>query len=323
MSINTEIFAIVSALGEKYKFDAAPAYEFLKKKTELLKPFVTEEETASVTDSTTKKSGPEKAEHEMETWTKKAKKLEETLSSGKSKNEEKDKDALKKLNEKIEKQKEKLKKIQPKETITVEPEEKPKKAAKTKKEEPVKVETKKEEEPKKDEKEKRIKRMTQTISNNLKTALTKVDLEITDKLKKEFVSYVDDLTNDDFVGKNLEEHMNEFANLKASRTASSNAAAGGSSNTKPPMVEHLSITELRDIESLTPVEPKGTFWDAGNGRFVRGPEEVPDEDFIEKKFNTKNYAIGEKSGRVYEENHEGDVFVGFIGVGEFKNLEID
>ena len=68
------------------------------------------------------------------------------------------------------------------------------------------------------------------------------------------------------------------------------------------------------------IEPTGTYWDADNGRFVKGPESDDDEDFEEKTFEGTKYVVGEKTGRVYEARDTGDVFAGFIGVGKFKKL---
>mgnify|MGYP000364250308 CR=1 FL=1 len=55
------------------------------------------------------------------------------------------------------------------------------------------------------EKEKRIKRFSPVMATQLKTALDGVKVEMTDKLKKEFQQYVEDLTDDDGVGFALRE----------------------------------------------------------------------------------------------------------------------
>jgi hypothetical protein len=82
----------------------------------------------------------------------------------------------------------------------------------------------------------------------------------------------------------------------------------------------VDLTELQEIGITATVEPTGTFWDADNGRFVKGPEADDDEDFEETKFEGKNYVVGDKTGRVYEARDTGDVFAGFIGVGKFKKM---
>ena len=46
-----------------------------------------------------------------------------------------------------------------------------------------------------------------------------------------------------------------------------------------------------------------------------------DEDVDEVTFNSKNYVVGAKTGRVYEVLETGDKFVGFFGVGAFKAMK--
>lgn len=88
-------------------------------------------------------------------------------------------------------------------------------------------------------------------------------------------------------------------------------------------IVELSPEELRGIKMTAEIDSNpGTYWDADNGRFVKGPESDEDEDVVEKKFNGKDYVVGEKTGRVYEVNTDGDVFAGFAGVGKFKAMEL-
>jgi hypothetical protein len=47
-----------------------------------------------------------------------------------------------------------------------------------------------------------------------------------------------------------------------------------------------------------------------------------DEDCTEVNFNGKMYSVGDKSGRVHEVHGGGDFFVGFIGVGQFKEMKV-
>lgn len=224
-----------------------------------------------------------------------------------------------KHHEKIEKEKAKLSKLETKSPGSV-------KTMETKKSEPVK-----------EEKEKRIKRMSPVMAGQLKKALEDAGLEFGDKLKKEFVQYVDDLTDDDFKKVGLADHMRDFAKLKAPTKAvpieeelddeeeddempvptqpTSNVAGGG------PGTVALNLDELQAIEMTASVDPVGTYWDADNGRFVKGPEEDADEDMDEVIFDGKTYAVGEKTGRVYEARDTGDFFAGFIGVGKFKTMK--
>ena len=88
-------------------------------------------------------------------------------------------------------------------------------------------------------------------------------------------------------------------------------------------IHDLTLEKLRAIDMLATPDggPVGVYWDADDGRWVRGPEQDDDEDLIEKKFKGKTYAIGETTGRVYETTDDRDVFVGFAGVGAFRDLK--
>lgn len=88
-------------------------------------------------------------------------------------------------------------------------------------------------------------------------------------------------------------------------------------------IDDLTLEELQGIEMLATPEggPMGVYWDADDGRWVRGPIQDDDEDLVEKKFKGKAYAIGETTGRIYETTDDRDVFVGFAGVGAFRDLK--
>lgn len=184
------------------------------------------------------------------------------------------------------------------------------------------------------DKEKRIKRFSPVMTSQLKTALQGVGLDVNDKLKKEFQNYIEDLTDDDYRANGLAEHMRAFAKLKApemrpeveepaketdkpvEKEQSSNAAGGG------PKIHTLNLGDLQSIKFTATVDPTGPLWDADNGRFVQGPSADDDEDVGEVEFNGKTYAVGEKTGRVYEARDTGDVFAGWCGVGAFKDMKM-
>lgn len=225
--------------------------------------------------------------------------------------------------------------------------EKPKKAEK--KEEPV------------EEKKKRIPRMSPTLANQLKTELTKVGLKYSDddkkefeKVKKEFVTYVDDLTEDDFTNKGLTDHMRDFTTTKKpqeekvvkteekpkeeEKVVKIEEKPKKASKKKEKEVEELSppsnaativdltLKELQAVDMIaTPGgEPTGVYWDAGNGRWIRGPDADQDEDLVEMGFKKETYMVGEKTGRVYKESEigKGDKFLGFVGVGAFRGMKM-
>jgi hypothetical protein len=225
-----------------------------------------------------------------------------------------------------------------------------------------KKETKVEEE--KDDKKKRIPRMSPTLAGQLKTELGNVGLKYSeddkkefDKIKKEFVTYVDDLTDDDFTGKGLTDHMRDFAKSKnpvekktedtkvEKKTEDTKVVKtdekpkkGGKKKEETPKkaealappsnaanIHTLSLEDLRGIDMLAVLdgpEHAGTYWDADNGRWVRGPDADFDEDMVETKFRGKSYMVGEKTGRVYEETDNRDVFHGFVGVGQFREMKM-
>ena len=198
-----------------------------------------------------------------------------------------------------------------------------------------KVEEKKPE-PKKKElpavKEKRIKRFSPIMASQLKAVFESVKLELTDKLKKEFQQYVEDLTDDDFRKEGLSDHMRSFANMKVPvETLRVEAAEQDTPDESEEEAEKVSLKseytvvdvtlkELQNISLTATLETPETLWDADNGRYVKGPDADDDEDFEDVKFEGKDYVVGEKTGRVYEARDSGDVFAGFFGVGKFKKM---
>ena len=138
--------------------------------------------------------------------------------------------------------------------------------------------------------EKRIKRFSPVMSSQLKTILADVDVEITDKLKKEFQQYIEAMTDDDFKKDGFADHMRSFAKTKA------------------PTKEEKE-TVLEDENEL---------------KSTSESDVDPDEDFDEVVFEGKKYVVGEKTGMVYEAggNADGtDKPTGLkIGVGKFKKM---
>lgn len=316
MSINqkqmeSKLYAMVSCLADNYGFDADAAFEFVRwetdvdhvgeflnmVKTDVEKPAKMIKKKDEPTDDASETSKTDVSEKiaackkNIALWTKKL--------EGKFK----DDDAKEKHVTKIEKEKAKLDKLEKKA-----PEPAPVKVA---------------EKPKAEPKEKRIKRFSPVMAGQLKTALEAVKVEMTDKHKKEFQQYVEDLTDDDFRKEGFADHMRAFAKTKAPAvedveetvTVAEVPTASG-----PPTVVDVSLQDLQAIDMTASIDPPGTFWDADNGRFVKGPEADDDEDFDEMKFDGVNYVVGEKTGRVYEARETGDVFAGFIGVGKFKKM---
>lgn len=199
-------------------------------------------------------------------------------------------------------------------------------------------------------------RWTKTYTETFKKSLTDVNIPCEekefDKLKKEFVKYLNDLTEEDYQKetKSHPDRMNDFAALKAPKKEEAKPvakAAGGKAKAAPKkktmwedMTNHetpdgppsnaVEIHTVGDIEELTNNEflvtvtgsPDGVFWDGKNGRWVRGPEAVDDEDVVEAKFGDIDYMVGEQSTRIYQEIDDRDVFVGYVGVGKFKTMKM-
>lgn len=233
-----------------------------------------------------KKDPVDTASKSLALWKEKAEKLQQKLDEGTSKDEDKDREALSKLEEKIEAQEAKVESLKHPETAappakkTAAPTATTKKAPATKKTSTSATTKKTAAEP-----EKRIKRMTVTISNQLSKSLTEVGLDLTDDLKTEFRQYVEDMSNDDYVAKNMKDHIEDFAKK----------------NGPPPLAK----------ESLTVATT------------AEGAEEDPDEDMLEVTFKEVDYVVGEKTQRVYRVNPNGaDVFEGFVKIGKFKDMVV-
>jgi len=330
--METILYKLVECLAENYGFDADEALEFVRWETDVdhvgevlkmlsktEKPVTKKTEPAEtkpakvVEEKPAEESKDENAE-KISTCQKNIALWQKKLADGSVKDEEKQR-------EKIEKEQKKLDKLLAK------PETKKETKKVTKKEEP-KKETKKEE-----AKEKRIKRFSPVMTTQLKSALENVKVDITDKLKKEFQQYVEDLTDDDFRKEGLADHMRAFAKMKAPvEETTADYPDGGMAGASAPESEDevedeekpeptsVTLKELQSISTVADVDPIGTFWDGDNGRFVKGPDADDDEDFEDVTFEDISYVVGEKTGRVYEARESGDVFAGFIGIAKFKNM---
>lgn len=171
-------------------------------------------------------------------------------------------------------------------------------APKTPKKAPKKKETpdapKKEPKPAKSDDEKRIKRMTPTLSKQLTTVFQDAKKEFKKENGAEFAKYVNDLSKDAFEAKNLSDHMRDFAGV------------GAVPETKPePKKAEPKAEPKKAVKKETPV-----------------PEAVPDEGMDEVTFKGVKYVVGEISKRVYEANDDGDKFVGLLGLGKFKTMQL-
>lgn len=311
--INDKIYALITVLADHHGFDADEALELV---TDGDVNYVDEfHKLLGEKKKATKKEAPvaaavveetdevKKVRHNISLWEKK-------LDAG----DFKDRDAHV---AKIDKEKKKLQKL-------LGPEEKPAKAAPA----PAPAKAAPAPAPAKEVAEKRIKRFSTAMSAQLGVALTKVGLSLTDKLKKEFTSYIEELPVDLFRVDSLADHMRNFAETKKPDDAKK--PEDESSDEEPPHLEAKSAVEepavtvtreeLTTLKMLVATAEPDVLWDAAAKRHVKGPEMDADEDMTEVTFKGKNYAVGDKTGRVYEANEAGDVFAGFKGVGFFKTL---
>jgi hypothetical protein len=170
---------------------------------------------------------------------------------------------------------------------------------------------KKEEEEKKEEKKeadgKRISRMSKTLADKLESTFKDLNNEVNDKTKKGFVSFINELTSDDFDAKTLTEHMYDYAVMTIRPAHESDA-------------ETLEYNELVKLKNLIDGYSAGIYWDPIGKRFVSGPEAGDDDDVDEIEFEDIHYSVCDANGRVYEMSGDGDIFVGFKGIGKFKNM---
>lgn len=300
--INDKLYAMIECLAENYGFDADEAMEHATSGTDtdhvsgIVKLLSKEkapakEKVAKVTEETDE---VKKIRHNIQLWTKK-------LDAG----EYKDHDAHV---AKIQKEEKKLAKLLG--DVVVPP---PKAAAAA-----PKVET-----------EKRIKRFSPAMATQFGAALTKVGVSLSDKLKKEFSAYIEELDADSFRAESLADHMRIFADTKKP-AVDDVKPEDDTEDDEPPHLEHdepaekptvtLTIAEMASVKILAATADPEVLWDAKNKRHVKGPAMDEDEDMTEVTFKGKTYAVGDKTGRVYEAKDEGDVFTGFKGVGLFKTM---
>lgn len=187
---------------------------------------------------------------------------------------------------------------------------------------------------------------TDTFKKYLTDAKVKCDDKEFDKLKKEFVKYLNDLTEEDYQKdtKTHPERMKDFANLKSpekktepvvketkkktmwEEITTHEVPKSLPSNATAEITEVDDLDELRNNDFLVTVEgcPKGVFWNGRDGGWVKGPDPVKDSDMIEDvAFETKLYDVA-KDGCVYyyDKEREGHIWAGYLGVGKFSKMKL-
>lgn len=236
-----------------------------------------------------------------------------------------------------------LKSQLPKEEVAEKPKKETKKTT-TKKEEKPKAEPV-EEKPKKAEtkKEKNLNRFTPAMKTELTKVLKAHDVELTEELRKEFIDHINGLEADEYTKVNLTAHMEAFAKSKGKpeeKQEEPPAKVGGSpfaGQDNPPdlnklsnahsydlskLIKYVSSEKLEDMKKTEILKPvgNGNYWHAKSGMwyFENGDEETTDPF----EFEGKTYVVNELNKRVYQTTDDKDLFVGFLGVGQFKKMKV-
>jgi hypothetical protein len=176
-----------------------------------------------------------------------------------------------------------------------------------------------------EKKEKRIPRMTAAYLKQLQSQLVKANVDVNfddkkevEKIKKSFLAYIDDLTEDDFKEKKIPVHMEDFANLQTKQEEKKEEEEKADET-----IHELTLTELQAIEKLAENKDfaPGVYWDGDNGRKVTGPDPDNDEEDVTVKFEKKRYIVGKTTGRIHNDDDDQD-FVGYVGVLRFKEMKM-
>ena len=266
-----QIQFVVDTLAENYGFDAVTAFEYVIAVKREKSPAYLRAVNAIA--KTQEKIDEQRAK----------------ISAGKVRNREKADEKLTKMLEKLGEQQSRLESVgKPKEPKPRAPKE-----------------------PKTETVSKRLSKLSEEMTAKLKEIFSGLGGEMGSKEKKEFVKYVNELTDDDFFPKPLADHMRDYAAMC----------------TKPPVndtVTALTHEQLRKRKNLTAGHKVGVFWDADAKEFVTGPDEDGDEDMTEVNFDGMDYVVGENTGRVYivDSTGGGDAFVGYLQIAEFAEMSI-
>jgi len=127
------------------------------------------------------------------------------------------------------------------------------------------------------------------------------DKKAFENAKKMLKKYLEGLSDEEFDTKTKDEHVQAWL------------AAKNETKAEEPVVAHvLTLAELRDLKDLAETGP-GMYWHPESGRNVTGPAASEEEGLDE----IKEYLVGETTKRVY---NDAEVFLGYAGIGKFKDL---
>jgi hypothetical protein len=218
--------------------------------------------------------------------------------------------------------------------------EEPEKPAKAPKKEAVK----KDEKPA-EKKKLNIPRMTEKIQQILvKTLKTLANMESDDKIVDKFKKYINqDMSAETYESDSLENHITNFVKLifvKTVPAAPANAVANAAGGFVSPFVGQdpptfidpnfpnmtllqRTVTQKqfdaidKDLTELG----SGNYWSKSEGLWYLIDD---DSDVEEVEFGSSTYFVCKSNKRVYktDEVTDKDIFVGFVGIGEFVNMKI-
>jgi hypothetical protein len=243
---------------------------------------------------------------------------------------------VKNVDKVVEKPKKETKKVEDKVV------DKPKKETKKKAEEPVKEAVKETvKEPVKDTKEKKklnIPRMTDKIQQVLvKTLKTLANMDSDDKVVEKFKKYINqDMTAEEYESDSLENHVTNFVKANYVKTTGGVVSpfigyemppSSQCDDSTHPSIHALqrSITQKQFDSMKKSLVSLGdnNYWSKTEGMWIL-VETDDDEDLHEIEFEDVKYGVFKSNKRVYQldEVTDKDIFVGFVGIGKFKNMTI-
>jgi hypothetical protein len=230
---------------------------------------------------------------EMSKLDKKKNELAELESKVTSKSPDKDEEKKSKLREQIAKLEE------------TKPEKTPKKSknekVKVTKEDPDDGDNESEKKATSTKPESRITRIMGPLLESFKTVMKDNGLESSADSKKDFISYVNKMTSDEYASTTLETHMKNYAS-------------------KPTVT---TVKELHDMNATLEEVSPGLYRNTKTKRLLTGPLELEDEEFDDAKHEGVDYVLGQTTKRLYLTNPDGpDKFVGYWSVASFYDADM-
>jgi len=170
--------------------------------------------------------------------------------------------------------------------------------------------------PKADAGDKRIKRVSPALVKQLSNIFDETKMPMSKDHASEFVKIINAMTTDVFEENSLTEHMRSYVANISGVVAPKDAP--GADEISTVSAETLEVIKAHLVETHGP----GVYWNPHTKTFIKGPDADEDEDVTETTFDNNNYAVGDKSRRVYREINGVDVFEGFLGIGKFANMKV-